>query len=121
MGHRLAAPTGRGHAVANERAMAPPEKDMASDDSKVQKSPEEWQKQLTPEQYRVTRNKGTEPAFSGKYHDSKQPGVYRCVCCGTELFSSDHKYDSGSGWPSFYKPMHEGTIKEERDLSHGMR
>jgi peptide-methionine (R)-S-oxide reductase len=94
---------------------------MTKENDKVTKTPEEWQEQLTPEQYRVTRSKGTEPAFSGKYYDTKQPGVYRCVCCGTELFSSEHKYDSGSGWPSFYKPLEDGTIKEERDLSHGMR
>jgi peptide-methionine (R)-S-oxide reductase len=89
--------------------------------TKVTKTPEEWRKQLTPEQYRIARNKGTEPAFTGKYYESKDPGVYRCVCCGTELFSSEHKYDSGSGWPSFYKPVADAAIKEERDLSHGMR
>jgi peptide-methionine (R)-S-oxide reductase len=94
---------------------------MSKNTDPAAKTPEEWQKELTPEQYRITRNKGTEPAFTGKYHDSKQPGVYRCVCCGTELFSSEHKYDSGSGWPSFYKPMSENVVKEERDLSHGMR
>jgi peptide-methionine (R)-S-oxide reductase len=89
--------------------------------TKVTKTPEEWRKQLTPEQYRIARDKGTEPAFSGKYYESKDAGVYRCVCCGTELFSSEHKYDSGSGWPSFYKPVADTAIKEERDLSHGMR
>jgi peptide-methionine (R)-S-oxide reductase len=89
--------------------------------AKLVKTPEEWRQQLTPEQYRIARNKGTEPAFTGKYYESKEPGVYRCVCCGTELFSSEHKYDSGSGWPSFYKPVDGAAIKEERDLSHGMR
>jgi len=89
--------------------------------AKLVKTPEEWREQLTPEQYRIARNKGTEPAFTGKYYQNKEPGVYRCVCCGTELFSSEHKYDSGSGWPSFYKPVSETVITEERDLSHGMR
>jgi peptide-methionine (R)-S-oxide reductase len=94
---------------------------MAKDSAKVVKTPEQWRQQLTPEQYRIARDKGTEPAFTGKYYQNKEPGVYRCICCGTELFSSDHKYDSGSGWPSFYQPLGEGVIKEERDLSHGMR
>jgi peptide-methionine (R)-S-oxide reductase len=89
--------------------------------AKLVKTPEEWRQQLTPEQYRIARNKGTEPAFTGKYYESKESGVYHCVCCGTELFSSEHKYDSGSGWPSFYKPVDAAAIKEERDLSHGMR
>ena len=94
---------------------------MAKDSSKVVKTAEQWRQQLTAEQYRIARDKGTEPAFTGKYYQSKEPGVYRCICCGAELFSSQHKYDSGSGWPSFYQPLSEGSIKEERDLSHGMR
>ena len=73
-------------------------------DSKVQKSEAEWRKQLSPEQYRVTREKGTEPAFTGQYWNHKRTGRYLCVACGTALFGSDAKYDSGSGWPSFWEP-----------------
>ena len=82
---------------------------------KITKSETEWKSQLTPEQYQVPREKDTERAFTGVYHDSKEPGVYRCVCCGAELFSSETKYDSGSGWPSFYKPMKPENIAEEED------
>ncbi|MBE0481449.1 MAG: peptide-methionine (R)-S-oxide reductase, partial [Dehalococcoidia bacterium] len=74
---------------------------------KIKKSNEEWKRQLTPEQYRVTRLKGTEPAFTGKYHDFKGKGVYRCVNCGLDLFSSEAKYNSGTGWPSFWAPIAE--------------
>jgi len=87
----------------------------------VTKSDEAWRKHLTPEQYHVTREKGTERAFSGGYWDTKTPGVYRCVCCGTPLFSSDTKYDSGSGWPSFWQPMTEENIATEEDNSLFMR
>lgn len=85
------------------------------------KDDQEWRAQLTPEQYQVTRQKGTERAFTGKYHDSKEAGTYRCVCCGAELFSSETKYDSGSGWPSFYQPLTPENIGEETDTSHFMR
>ena len=88
--------------------------------TKVEKTDEEWKKELTPEQYWVTRQKGTEPPFTGKYWNTKTKGVYRCVCCGSELFSSETKYDSGSGWPSFWAPIDEGKIETEVDLSHGM-
>ncbi len=81
---------------------------------------EEWRKRLTPEQYEVTRRKGTEPAFTGEYWDSKDSGTYRCVCCGTPLFQSGTKYDSGSGWPSFWEPIEEANVKTEEDRSHGM-
>lgn len=81
----------------------------------------EWRALLTPEQYRVTREKGTERAFTGQYHDCHESGVYRCVCCGAELFGSDTKYDSGSGWPSFYKPLKPENIGEESDIQLGMR
>lgn len=87
---------------------------------KIQKSEDEWRAQLDDDQYRVTRQKGTERAFTGKYHDSKEPGVYRCVCCGTELFDSDTKYDSGSGWPSFWQPVAEGAVQTNTDTSYGM-
>lgn len=87
---------------------------------KINKSEEQWEKELTPEQYRVTRQKGTERPFTGKYYDNKYKGRYVCVCCGNELFTSDTKYDSGSGWPSFYKPQDEKNVKMEHDTSHGM-
>jgi peptide-methionine (R)-S-oxide reductase len=88
--------------------------------TKVTKSDQEWREQLTPEQYEITRKKGTEPAFTGEYHDSKQEGVYRCVCCGNELFSSDAKFDSGTGWPSFYEPVDYGNVSTAADNSHFM-
>jgi peptide-methionine (R)-S-oxide reductase len=81
----------------------------------------EWRALLTPEQYRIAREKGTERAFSGQYHDCHDSGIYRCVCCGAELFGSDTKYDSGSGWPSFYKPLKPENIGEENDTKLGMR
>lgn len=88
---------------------------------KVIKTEEEWKKELTPQQYEVTRRKGTERAFTGEYYNSKEPGIYRCVACGNPLFSSKTKYDSGSGWPSFWEPISAEGIKTEEDLSHGMR
>lgn len=89
--------------------------------NKVQKTDAEWKQQLSPEQFKVTRKKGTERAFTGEYHDNKKPGVYKCVCCGTELFSSDTKFDSGTGWPSFWAPLHDENVKEEEDNSLFMR
>jgi peptide-methionine (R)-S-oxide reductase len=88
---------------------------------KVHKTEAEWQEQLTPEQFYVTRQKGTEPAFTGKYWDLHDDGVYRCVCCQAELFRSDTKFDSGTGWPSFFDPMTKESIRTEVDSSHGMR
>ena len=88
---------------------------------KIQKPDEEWRTQLTPEQYRIARKKGTEPAFTGEYYDSKTEGVYACVCCGQALFSSAAKFDSGTGWPSFHAPIEDGHVAEETDESHGMR
>jgi peptide-methionine (R)-S-oxide reductase len=87
---------------------------------KIEKPDSEWQAQLTGEQYQVTRRKGTERPFSGEYHDCKDSGVYNCVCCGTPLFHSSDKYDSGSGWPSFMRPGVSENIKTETDSSHGM-
>ena len=88
---------------------------------KIKKTEEEWQKELSPEQYSVARKKGTERPFTGKYYDNKEKGKYVCVCCGSELFSSDTKFDSGTGWPSFYKPENEDNVKAETDNSLGMR
>ena len=84
-------------------------------------SKEELKQKLTPEQYEVCVNKGTEMAFTGKYNDYKKPGVYRCVVCGNDLFSSETKFESGTGWPSFYAPIREENIKEETDDSYFMR
>lgn len=81
---------------------------------------EEWGERLTPLQYEVLRRAGTEPAFSGRYWDEKAPGVYRCAGCGTELFASDTKYESGTGWPSFYQPIAADRVEERLDTSHGM-
>jgi peptide-methionine (R)-S-oxide reductase len=87
---------------------------------RVKKSEEQWRSELSEEQFRVTRLKGTEPAFTGKYHDSKEPGTYRCVCCDAALFTSDEKYDSGSGWPSFWKAVSDDAVKLDDDYSYGM-
>jgi len=88
---------------------------------KIEKSDEEWRKELTPEQYRIARQKGTERAFTGEYHDSKKPGTYTCVCCGTPLFNSDAKFDSGTGWPSFTEPVTGENVRTESDRSLFMR
>lgn len=82
---------------------------------------EEWQDKLTPEQFNICRMKGTEPPFTGKYVDCKKEGIYHCVCCGSPLFDSDHKYDSGSGWPSFTEVLSKDCVSEHVDSSHGMR
>ena len=87
---------------------------------KAKKSEEEWRAQLTPEQYRITREKGTEQAFTGKYNDCKDPGVYRCAACGNELFSSDAKFESGTGWPSFHSPVADDQVSTEDDSTLGM-
>lgn len=79
------------------------------------------EKELTPEQHHIMREKGTERAFTGKYWDHHEKGMYRCASCGTELFDSDTKYESGSGWPSFYQPIDSENVKTEDDVSHGMR
>jgi len=87
---------------------------------KIKKTDEEWQKQLTPEQFQVARKAGTEPAFTGKYWKTKDAGTYVCACCGEPLFSSETKFDSGSGWPSFYKAVGDSAVEEKTDSSHGM-
>nr|MBN2277617.1 peptide-methionine (R)-S-oxide reductase MsrB [candidate division Zixibacteria bacterium] len=86
----------------------------------VNKSDDQWRGELTPEQYLITRQKGTEPAFTGQYYHFKGDGVYKCVCCGNELFASDTKYESGSGWPSFWKPLSDNNIRELKDDRMGM-
>lgn len=88
--------------------------------NQTKKSPEDWKKILTPEQYEICINKGTEPPFSGIYCNTKEKGVYRCVCCGEALFNSDTKFDSGSGWPSFWDPVSEEKIEYISDHSFGM-
>lgn len=93
---------------------------MADSGDKVVKSDEQWKKELTPEQYFVMRQKGTERAFTGKYWDTKTPGVYKCAGCGAVLFESTTKFDSGCGWPSFYKAIDDKRIIEHEDRSHGM-
>lgn len=87
---------------------------------KITRSEEEWQALLSPEEYYVTRRKGTERAFTGRYWDTFTPGIYRCVGCGTALFASDTKFDAGCGWPSYFAPLNPGNVREEADFSHGM-
>lgn len=87
---------------------------------KIKKSDSEWRSTLSEQQYYVTRKKGTEPPFSGEYEDTEQEGTYVCTCCGQPLFSSDAKYHSGSGWPSFFQPLAAENVEMERDVSHGM-
>lgn len=88
---------------------------------KIEKTDVEWRTQLTPEQYHITRQKGTEPAFSGALYHNREDGMYHCVACGAQLFKSDNKFESGSGWPSFYLPADSSAIETHEDSSHGMR
>jgi len=88
---------------------------------KVQKTEKDWRKQLTPNEHYVTRQKGTEPPFTGQYWDCHDDGVYQCICCGAELFSSEHKFESGSGWPSYFAPLKPENVATEEDTGHGMR
>lgn len=88
--------------------------------NKVVKSDEEWRKMLSPQAYDVTRRRGTEPAFSGKYYNCHTAGTYKCVCCGADLFSSENKFESGTGWPSFYQPLKKENIQSHPDTSFGM-
>ena len=92
---------------------------MSPEDT-VSKTDEEWKEALTPEQYNVCRNKDTERPFTGKYNDCKDKGLYKCSCCGNELFDSDTKFESGTGWPSFYKPIKDENVKNESDSTFGM-
>ena len=88
---------------------------------KIHKTDEEWRQQLTPEQFRIARKAGTEPAFTGKYNASKEPGIYNCVCCGNALFDSGDKFDSGTGWPSFTRPASDESVETETDSSFFMK
>ena len=108
----VAAPVGTGAGSAAERGTAP------LGTSPVEKSDEQWRQELTPEEYRVLREKGTERPFTGRYENTKEPGTYVCAACGNPLFSSDTKYESGSGWPSFYRPLSEESVATESDRSH---
>lgn len=95
-------------------------KDERGTGEKIRKTDDEWRAELTPEQYRITREHGTEPPYTGEHLGRKDPGVYRCVACGQPLFSSTTKYESGSGWPSFWEPMHPERVAEREDRSHFM-
>ena len=114
------------HAAENTDAVGPDSLQVISEQKgenmadKIIKTDDEWRRQLTPEQFEITRRKGTERAFTGKFYNHKDKGVYRCVCCGYELFSSDTKYDSGSGWPSFWGVISDANIKTAGDSSFGM-
>jgi len=88
--------------------------------NKVHKTDEEWRAQLSPQEYTVTRQKGTERAFTGRYWDTTTFGIYRCIGCNTPLFASDTKFDAGCGWPSYFQPINPENVREERDISHGM-
>lgn len=97
------------------------DKGVLEEVDKVVKTDSEWKNILTPEQYKITRKKGTEKAFTGKYHDLKEKGIYHCICCGTSLFSSDSKYDSGTGWPSFWEPISKYNVRTQSDNTFFMK
>ena len=97
-----------------------PDVEKSHSQAKIVKSDQEWRRQLTPQQYEITRQHGTEPAFTGQYCDTKTDGVYECLCCGESLYASTTKYDSGTGWPSFWTPIDEGKIRTKTDTSYGM-
>lgn len=121
----LLAACARPAAPAHEPVPAPPasggDPAMPAKPEKLVKSEEEWKRILTPEQYRVMREKGTERAFTGRYWDTKTKGVYKCAACGEPLFSSDAKFDSGCGWPSFFQPLDGAKLVETEDRSWGIR
>jgi peptide-methionine (R)-S-oxide reductase len=112
-------PDGTGKTTNAPPAKTPPSNWNMKD--KVTKSDDEWKKQLTPEQYRITRKKGTERAFTGALWNNKETGAYRCICCDLELFASDHKFDSGTGWPSYWQPAQQGHVRTEADNTLFMR
>lgn len=117
--------SGAGDALQKETAMKHAGKimiydhrtDKLEEGERVVKTDDEWKKLLSPEEFKVTRKKGTEKAFSGRYHASKEKGIYQCVCCGTDLFRSDTKFESGTGWPSFWEPISEHNVRTETDRS----
>lgn len=109
-----------GTSASNNQVLAGDSTNHTKGKYKVMKSNQEWKNQLTDEQYRVTREKGTERAFKNEYWDNHEEGIYKCVCCGQELFTSDTKYDSGTGWPSFYQPVKKENVEEESDITLGM-
>jgi peptide-methionine (R)-S-oxide reductase len=120
---RHAVATSKGY-IESDIADEPLERHLAEGEvmgEKIRKDSAEWKQQLTQNQYLVTRQKGTEPPFTGEYEDTETPGTYKCVCCGQPLFRSDTKFHSGSGWPSFYAPAGEEAVESETDTSHGMR
>lgn len=102
-------------------AEGPTKKEYSGLEKKVIKSDDQWRQELTPEQFAVCRKRGTERAFSGEYYDCKEEGTYQCVCCGNDLFSSETKYDSGTGWPSFWAPVSQDGVRTEEDHSLSMR
>src|SRR2546423_13415336 len=108
-------------AQSTNRHAAQPANAKGSMTNKVIKTDEEWKAQLTPEQYKVARKKGTERAFTGEYWNNHEPGIYQCVCCGNDLFSADTKFESGTGWPSFWAPIAKENIRTETDNSHLMQ
>lgn len=110
-----------GEPLQSDRSSTNPVPNTKLMDQKISKTDEEWRKQLSPEQYRVTRKKGTERAFSGEYWNTKDKGVFACVCCGAPLFSSDTKFESGTGWPSFYAPLEAKNVGEVPDNSLFMK
>lgn len=107
-------------AASKEEGIAGPEKGSPKRKDKVIKTDEEWQKILTPNQYKILRKKGTEPAFCGLFHDSKDVGTYSCAGCNLDLFTSDTKFNSGTGWPSFFQPVAKDAIWVKKDFSYGM-
>jgi peptide-methionine (R)-S-oxide reductase len=111
----------RPEALAADASKTPARTNATVMTTKVVKSDDEWRKQLTPEQYKITRKKGTERAFTGPNWDNKEKGIYKCVCCGQELFSSEHKFDSGTGWPSYWQPAAEKAVTTEEDNKFFMK
>ncbi len=107
--------------TCSEKMCGPKEGEVLKGENELTMNDEQWRKKLTPEQFNVTRRQGTERAFSGAYWDCHKDGTYRCVCCGTPLFSSDTKFNSGTGWPSFWKPADDKVVGEVTDASHGMK
>jgi peptide-methionine (R)-S-oxide reductase len=107
--------------TCGENMCGPKEGEVLKGENELTTNDEQWRKKLSPQQFNVTRRKGTEPAFTGKYWDCHKAGIYRCICCGTPLFSSETKFNSGTGWPSFWRPVDDKAVGELVDHSHGMQ